>query len=108
MDGACGMHVNFDCKCDRKERVQNYKFAKSAAGSVWRRHRKIIVPAFHIKILDKFVNTFNANSKILLERLERYAGGPGFDIYPYMNFITLDIICGKLMKRRLKHYNLIF
>jgi cytochrome P450 len=55
------------------------------------------VPAFHVKILDKFVHTFNANSKILLERLERYVGDPGFDIYPYMNFITLDIICGKRM-----------
>jgi cytochrome P450 len=37
-----------------------------------------------------------------MERLERYVGGPGFDIYPYMNFITLDIICGKLMETRLK------
>jgi cytochrome P450 len=43
-----------------------------------------------------------------MERLERYAGGPGFDIYPYMNFITLDIICGKLMERRLKQDNLVF
>jgi cytochrome P450 len=89
-------------------REQNYKDVKSPTGSTWRRHRKIIVPAFHVKILDKFVHTFNANSKILLERMERYAGGTGFDIYPYMNFITLDIICGKLMEQRLKQNNLVF
>lgn len=66
-------------------------------GSTWQRHRKIIVPAFHVKILDKFVQTFNANSKILLERLEKHVGSPGFDIYPYMNLLTLDIICGEYL-----------
>jgi cytochrome P450 len=89
-------------------RRQNYKDVNSPSGSTWRRHRKIIVPAFHVKILDKFIHTFNANSKILLKRLERHVGGPGFDMYPYMNFITLDIICGKLMDRRLKQDNLVF
>ena len=68
---------------------------KSAAGSTWQRHRKIIVPAFHVKILGKFVQTFNANSKFLLERLERHVGSPGFDVYPYMNLLTLDVICGE-------------
>jgi cytochrome P450 family 4 len=66
-----------------------------AAGSTWHRHRKIIVPAFHVKILAKFVQTFNANSKILLKRLERHEGSPGFDVYPYMNLLTLDVICGE-------------
>jgi cytochrome P450 len=73
------------------------------AGSTWKRHRRIIVPAFHVKILDKFLHKFNANSAILLDRLAKHAGGPGFDIFPYMNLVTLDIICGKqLMKQRIK------
>ena len=66
-----------------------------AAGSTWHRHRKIIVSAFYVKILAKFVQTFNANSKILLKRLERHVGSPGFDVYPYMNLLTLDVICGE-------------
>jgi cytochrome P450 len=66
-----------------------------ASGSTWHRHRKIIVRAFHVKILAKFVQTFNANSKILLKRLERHVGSPGFDVYPYMNLLSLDVICGE-------------
>jgi cytochrome P450 family 4 len=53
------------------------------------------VPAFHVKILDKFLHTFNANSKILLDRLARHVGDPGFNVYPYMNLTTLDVICGE-------------
>jgi cytochrome P450 len=46
------------------------------------------------------VETFNANSKILLERLEQHVGGPGFDVYPYMNLLTLDVICGEWLYER--------
>jgi cytochrome P450 len=52
------------------------------------------MPAFHVKVLDKFVDTFNANSTILLDRLARHVGGPGIDVFPFMNLITLDVICG--------------
>ncbi|KDR21746.1 cytochrome P450 4C1-like [Zootermopsis nevadensis] len=67
------------------------------SGLTWKRHRKIIMPAFHVKILDKFVHIFNANSAILLDRLAKHVGGPGFDVYPYMNLVTLDVICESAM-----------
>jgi cytochrome P450 len=78
-----------------KQQARCNKAVNLAAGSTWHRHRKIIVSGFHVKILCKFVQTFNANSKILLERLDRHVGSPGFDIYPYMNLLSLDVICGE-------------
>ncbi|XP_069704221.1 cytochrome P450 4C1-like isoform X1 [Periplaneta americana] len=66
-------------------------------GSVWKRHRKIITPAFHVQIFDKFLPIFNENVKILLERLKKHEDGVQFNIQPYMHLVALDIISESAM-----------
>jgi hypothetical protein len=63
-------------------------------GRKWRSHRKLITPAFHFKILENFVDVFNANGQILLEKLSKHLNGPEFDIFSYIKLYTLDIISG--------------
>ncbi|PSN37164.1 Cytochrome P450 4C1 [Blattella germanica] len=62
-------------------------------GSRWKKHRKIITPAFHVKVLETFIDVFNRNTKILNQKLEKNVNGPDFDIFPYCNLAALDIIC---------------
>ncbi|KAF2894417.1 hypothetical protein ILUMI_11757 [Ignelater luminosus] len=63
----------------------------------WKRHRKILTPAFHFKILEQFVDTFQSNTNILVEKLKKEVGKSSTDIYPYVNLCTLDIICETAM-----------
>lgn len=56
----------------------------------------MITPAFHFSILEQFVEVFNANEKILIEKLKREAvGKDSVEIGGYVTSCTLDIICGK-------------
>ncbi|KAG8253055.1 hypothetical protein J6590_044050 [Homalodisca vitripennis] len=60
-------------------------------GSKWRKHRKILTPAFHFRILDKFVPVFEKNARILIEKLGGMVGKE-FDIMPTISLCSLDII----------------
>lgn len=63
-------------------------------GEKWRKHRKLITPTFHFKILEQFVDVFNAQSEILVEKLQAEVGTESFDIQPFISLSALDIICG--------------
>lgn len=65
------------------------------SASKWRTTRKILTPAFHFKILESYIDIMNINSKIMLELLDKEVGKEKFDIGPYIDKCTLDIICGK-------------
>ena len=58
----------------------------------------MLTPAFHFKILEKYVDVFNANGSILCENLAKEAGGKAFDVYEYIKLYALDNICGKSSK----------
>jgi cytochrome P450 family 4 len=60
----------------------------------WRVHRKSLTPAFHFNILHEFLQIFNKNSKILVERLMKDADKE-FDIFEAVSLCALDIINGK-------------
>nr|AVM18979.1 odorant degrading protein 9 [Holotrichia parallela] len=66
-------------------------------GDYWRKHRKIITPAFHFQILDKYVYAFNATSSILVDRLRDKIDQNAFDICPYITLCALDIMCEAAM-----------
>lgn len=55
----------------------------------------MLTPAFHFKILDTFIDVFNANGDILCEKLSCKAGGKAFNVYEFIKLYTLDNICGK-------------
>ncbi|XP_037949239.1 cytochrome P450 4d8-like [Teleopsis dalmanni] len=67
-------------------------------GKKWFSRRKIITPAFHFKILEEFVDVFDQQSNILLERLtEKADGKTEFDVYPFLCLAALDIIAETAM-----------
>lgn len=62
-------------------------------GAKWRAHRKLIAPTFHLNILKGFVDLFNANSKVTVERLRKECGKT-FDCHDHMLESTVDILLG--------------
>lgn len=69
------------------------------SGDKWRRSRKILTPAFHFKILEQFVDTFDSASDVLVDKLKSQSGKSEIDVYPYITLCTLDIICGIFLWR---------
>ncbi|GJQ83088.1 hypothetical protein Trydic_g20100 [Trypoxylus dichotomus] len=70
----------------------------TSEGTKWHRHRKLLTPAFHFKILESFVPIFVEKSKLLVDQLEKLADGKSaFNIFPYITHCTLDIIAESAM-----------
>lgn len=53
----------------------------------------MITPAFHFKILEDFVEVFDKNSTILVEKLATSKPTDAVDVYPLVTLTALDIIC---------------
>lgn len=69
----------------------------TSTGNKWRSRRKLLVPAFHFKILHDFVPVFNEQGNVMVDRLREIArSGQPIDIVPVVTACTLDIICGQL------------
>lgn len=90
-----------------------YKFLRSwlgtglltSEGTKWKRNRKIITPTFHFRVLEDFLETFNAKGDILMEKLKGECGRGAFNVVPYFTFFALDAICGKyLMHQKSSFY----
>ncbi|PNF35384.1 Cytochrome P450 4C1 [Cryptotermes secundus] len=69
----------------------------ATGGQKWHVHRKMITPTFHFSILDSFVEVFSEKSEILVKKLQKEVGSPGFDMFPYVTHCALDIICETAM-----------
>lgn len=65
-------------------------------GDIWKKHRKIITPTFHFKILDGFSEVFNSVGKVLIEKI-KYQSNKIIDVYPLFNLYSLDVLCGKIL-----------
>jgi cytochrome P450 len=72
-----------------------------SAGQRWATHRKLLTPAFHFKVLENFVDVFNRNGKILVEKLSSHVNGREFDVTQYMTLCALDDISGECRDSRL-------
>jgi cytochrome P450 len=64
--------------------------------STWRVNRKLILPSFNPRILEGFVDVFNAQAQILIRKLAEEVGKGAFDVFHYVNLCSLDIICGEV------------
>lgn len=54
-------------------------------------------PSFNLKVLQSFIPVFNEKVKVLIKNLDKEIGNGEFDVLPYVNWSTLDAICGKLL-----------
>ncbi|KAM7350273.1 uncharacterized protein ACRADG_008888 [Cochliomyia hominivorax] len=67
-------------------------------GSKWHGRRKIITPTFHFKILEQFVEVFDQQSCVLVERLQEKADGKTvLNMFPIVCLTALDIIAETAM-----------
>uniref|UniRef100_A0A1I8P7U7 Cytochrome P450 n=1 Tax=Stomoxys calcitrans TaxID=35570 RepID=A0A1I8P7U7_STOCA len=70
----------------------------TSKGSKWHKHRKIITPSFHFKILQDFHDVMNSNSTKFIDKLMAASkDGKIFDFQHYVNHLTLDVICETAM-----------
>ncbi|TMW51287.1 hypothetical protein DOY81_003606, partial [Sarcophaga bullata] len=69
-----------------------------SSGSKWHGRRKIITPTYHFKILEQFVEIFDQQSFVMVERLHSQADGKtALNIFPVVCLTALDIIAETAM-----------
>ncbi|XP_047512615.1 cytochrome P450 4V2-like isoform X2 [Pieris napi] len=77
------------------------KFAKTFIGngllfgpvSVWKEHRKLINPTFNQQVLDGFIETFNSQSRRLVQELQESAGKDSFNQHVCLEKNALETVC---------------
>ncbi|XP_050098887.1 cytochrome P450 4g15 [Anopheles aquasalis] len=62
-----------------------------STGHKWRQHRKLIAPTFHLNVLKSFIDLFNENSRLVVEKM-RQENGKAFDCHDYMSECTVEIL----------------
>lgn len=58
----------------------------------WKKHRKILNPAFNIQVLRSFVPIFDAKSKKLVKSFEPFVDNEEFDVFPHNSAFFLETI----------------
>ncbi|XP_060860451.1 cytochrome P450 4g15-like isoform X2 [Metopolophium dirhodum] len=83
-----------------------YEFFKNYAGEglftapvdKWRRHRRMITPAFNAKLLEQFFPVFNEKNQILIKNVMKESNKTqAFDLWQYIAPTALDTICQTTM-----------
>ncbi|GJQ82475.1 hypothetical protein Trydic_g14466 [Trypoxylus dichotomus] len=69
----------------------------TSAPSKWKKTRKALNPAFNVQILERHVKFFDKHVNVLIKRLKNEIDRDGFDLLPYINLCTLDIISETVM-----------
>ncbi|XP_054282430.1 cytochrome P450 4C1-like [Macrosteles quadrilineatus] len=63
----------------------------TSGGEKWRKHRKILTPAFHFKVLENFVPLFGKHAQVLTKKLLTLTDIE-VDIMPIIALCALDVI----------------
>nr|AIT16229.1 cytochrome P450 family 4 protein [Sternaspis scutata] len=74
----------------------------TSTGDKWKMRRRLLTPTFHFRILYDFLQVFNEQSAIMVQRLEKQVDKGEFDMFPFITLCALDIICDTAMG---KHVN---
>lgn len=64
----------------------------TSRGDKWRTRRKALTPSFHFQILEDFMDVFNEQSRILINKLNKHGCNP-INIEPEMSKFTIDVLC---------------
>lgn len=81
------------------DKAPEYRFFKPwlgdglliSTGNKWRSHRKLIAPTFHLNVLKSFIDLFNENSRLVVNKMAQ-EGGKTFDAHDYMSECTVEIL----------------
>lgn len=65
-------------------------------GKKWHDRRKVLTPAFHFNILERFVETFDRISNNVVDKLNKFDTTDDVEFYPIALLYALDVMCGKL------------
>ncbi|XP_057670074.1 uncharacterized protein LOC130902190 [Diorhabda carinulata] len=65
----------------------------TARGQKWKKHRKIIRPAFNQRILNAYQAVFLEKGEIFADQLQKNVGNKDMDLFELVSNCTLDIIC---------------
>ncbi|CAI6360436.1 unnamed protein product [Macrosiphum euphorbiae] len=88
------------------QKARMYDFFKCGVGEglftapveKWRRHRRMITPAFNAKLLEQFFPVFNEKNKILIKNVTKELNKTQmFDLWHYIAPAALDTICQTTM-----------
>nr|CAH0113244.1 unnamed protein product [Daphnia galeata] len=77
----------------------------TSTGTKWHGRRKMLTPTFHFKILEDFIDIFNKQSVVLVDKLREAHqdmvanNRDRINLFPYVARCTLDIICETAMGR---------
>lgn len=69
-----------------------------AVGKKWHDRRKIITPAFHFNILERFVEIFDRLGNTVVEKLKTIPPDEPTEFYPIAVLYALDVMCGEYWK----------
>lgn len=69
--------------------------ARRIVGKKWHNRRKVITPAFHFNILEKFVDVFDRLGNRVVENLQKFDATDDVEFYPIAVLYALDVMCGE-------------
>lgn len=75
-----------------------------SSGKKWFQRRRIITPAFHFQILERFVDIMDDHGKVFVDIMSKL-NGQQVDIYPLVNAYALDVICGNHCNMQKFHFD---
>lgn len=64
----------------------------TSRGDKWRSRRRALTPSFHFQILDDFMDVFNEQARVLVDKLQRHGCNP-INMEPEMSKFTIDVLC---------------
>ncbi|CAH0407648.1 unnamed protein product [Chilo suppressalis] len=76
-----------------------------ASVKIWRRRRKILVPAFSPKIVESFVKIFTQQSETLVKKLSNQVEKGKFSVWPFLSTYTLDSVSQTAMGVKINAQN---
>lgn len=67
-------------------------------GEKWHKMRKLLTPAFHFQILERFIPIYEDHGKIFVEKIRKLGDDKVINVVPWFHAYTLDVISGECIK----------
>ncbi|XP_063696378.1 cytochrome P450 4d1-like [Culicoides brevitarsis] len=74
-------------------------------GEKWHKLRKLLTPAFHFEILERFIPIYEDHGKIFVDKIRKLGEDKAVSIVPWFHAYTLDVISESSMGYKLNAQN---